>query len=198
HRPQHRRERTSQNKQRRGDDHQDFVLRHVRGKENAAESVERRDERDHERDPSAEKSDHVQRARVTHAPDADDVQRRADHEQRHDNRLPRPPRHHLSGIEMVMAGMRDEEKWWGEKPLTRRYAPPSPRVTGRGATVMGTAAVMGDAVVMRVAMVMRGAMVMKAATVMKSAMVMRAATVVRVAMVMRGATVTKRGIVVKA
>src|SRR5207237_807294 len=86
--------------------------------------------------------------------DADDVERRADHEQRHDNRLPRPPRHHLSGIEMVMAGMRDEEKWWGEKPLTRRYAPPSPRFTGRGATVMGTAAVMGGAAVMRVARVM--------------------------------------------
>ena len=89
--------------QRRSDHDQHLVLRHVRRKEDAAESVERRHERDHEGGPAADEREGLPYPDAVIAPRAvpqphqsRHVDHAHDHERRHGPRLPGPPRHDLS------------------------------------------------------------------------------------------------------
>lgn len=53
HRPEERDHRAAQHDERRGDEHQEFMLRHVCREEHFAQRVQRADERDEEHEPSA-------------------------------------------------------------------------------------------------------------------------------------------------
>ena len=87
-RPQKCDERTPEHEQRRGHDHQHLVLRHVRGEEDAAERVERGDERDDESDPPGGEGGDLPRPDAFHSCDADGVHRAGDGQRQDDERFP--------------------------------------------------------------------------------------------------------------
>src|SRR5437870_160025 len=86
---------TPENHQWRSDDHQDFVLRHVRRKKNCTQAVERRKQRGDEREPACEKGDGLPSPLARRrTPEANRVENRCEREKRDRDRLEGPRQSH--------------------------------------------------------------------------------------------------------
>ena len=106
-RPRPRAERAADHEERRGDDHQHFVLHHVRREQVAAQRVERADERARGGKPCRRERESAARLHAAAGPgappqpsDSYRVRHRAEQQARHDPWLERPPQRRRGGVDV--------------------------------------------------------------------------------------------------